>query len=446
MMAPQLQNDSLCKKRQDDKLHYAKYGASEEERGMLTLDSVGGKLNDERRSSDGPALQGHDMHDIELTVFERPQSGYSTESHQPPTTIHSLERGDREERDSGRKKTRVQQILGIVGSSSPQRLALIPAIVVLVIGVLLTVGLLPASFVYVEYYELALAKNRVSGKVNREDVYYPGCHLLTPDVELIRFQGTAHFVHQNLEIVTSDRLAFTLGISLQYFIKPEELGMLFTNYAHNYQPVVETMIKSTVKNVAVNFDLDALRLNRSYVEHTLRQAVALRLSGNCCPSCCPYHCSANVDCRSCRLSGRGCSKGIHMEVRYFQMGAVGVPDEVSERFLRQTILLIEAEKEIFLQKYAVVTKNSEKMQKEILNKAKEIREEATAEARKIRSIAEADYEKQVQTSYAQAIKKFYQRLNITREDQKLSLMYIRALEDISDNLYNLNYDQLTTFN
>ena len=29
-----------------------------------------------------------------------------------------------------------------------------------------------------------------------------------------------------------------------------------------------------------------------------------------------------------------------MQMRYFQMGAVDVPAEVSERFLRQTILLV----------------------------------------------------------------------------------------------------------
>ena len=77
--------------------------------------------------------------------------------------------------------------------------------------------------------------------------------------------------------------------------------------------------------------------------------------------------------------------------------------------------------------------------------AAEIREVAYAEANKTLAIAESDYEKQVQASYAQAMKKVYRHLNITREDHKLSLMYVHALGEISDILYNLNFDTLTAF-
>ena len=41
-------------------------------------------------------------------------------------------------------------------NASPQRLAIFAAVVVVVIGILLTVSLLPASFVYVEYHEVLL--------------------------------------------------------------------------------------------------------------------------------------------------------------------------------------------------------------------------------------------------------------------------------------------------
>ena len=78
--------------------------------------------------------------------------------------------------------------------------------------------------------------------------------------------------------------------------------------------------------------------------------------------------------------------------------------------------------------------------------AAEIREVANAEANKTLLVAQSNYEKEVQTSYFEALKKLYQRLNITQEDHKLSLMYVRALDDISDNLYNLNFEKMTTFN
>lgn len=43
----------------------------------------------------------------------------------------------------------------------------------------------------------------------------------------------------------------------------------------------------------------------------------------------------------------------------------------------------------------------------------------------------------------QALKDMYSRLNITQEEHKLSLMFLRALEDISDNLYNVNFKKYT---
>ena len=61
--------------------------------------------------------------------------------------------------------------------------------------------------------------------------------------------------------------------------RPDELGLLFTNYEHNYESVIETVVISTVKNEAVKFSLDNFRLNRSMVEQKFKQALAYRLSG-----------------------------------------------------------------------------------------------------------------------------------------------------------------------
>lgn len=77
--------------------------------------------------------------------------------------------------------------------------------------------------------------------------------------------------------------------------------------------------------------------------------------------------------------------------------------------------------------------------------AGEIRDAATAEADKILAVAQSEHEKEVQTSYFQAMKRLYQQLNFTQEDHKLSLMYIHASEGISDKLYDLNFDKLTAY-
>ncbi|XP_070187384.1 uncharacterized protein [Littorina saxatilis] len=409
-------------------------------------DDVGDGTGSAAHHAQGASIQGHDLHDIELSVFRQGRAEENHPSGSGPS-LESVERGEtqkpRPDSISGWVLRFLEIIRDFFKNMSPKRLAIFVALGVVVIGIGLTFGLVPASFVYIEYHELALAKNRVTGKVNRDNVYYPGCYLLTPETELLRFKGTAHIVKQKLELYTSDQLTVELGLSLQYFIKPEELGALFTNYERKYEDVVDAVIRSTVKNEAGKYSLDNFRLNRSVVEQDFRRSIAFRLAGNCCPSCCP-NCQANVECRSCKLAGR-CYPGFHMEMRYFQMGVIDAPSEVTERLLQQTLLLVYAERENFLQEHSVETKISQKLQKEVLNRAAEIKEAANAEADKIRAVAEADFEKKVQASYAEALKKMYQRLNITQEDHKLSFMYIRALEDMSDNLYNINFDTLTRF-
>ncbi|KAK7113030.1 hypothetical protein V1264_012393 [Littorina saxatilis] len=430
------------------KQQYSRQGTHEEAKGMLAVgsDDVGDGTGSAAHHAQGASIQGHDLHDIELSVFRQGRAEENHPSGSGPS-LESVERGEtqkpRPDSISGWVLRFLEIIRDFFKNMSPKRLAIFVALGVVVIGIGLTFGLVPASFVYIEYHELALAKNRVTGKVNRDNVYYPGCYLLTPETELLRFKGTAHIVKQKLELYTSDQLTVELGLSLQYFIKPEELGALFTNYERKYEDVVDAVIRSTVKNEAGKYSLDNFRLNRSVVEQDFRRSIAFRLAGNCCPSCCP-NCQANVECRSCKLAGR-CYPGFHMEMRYFQMGVIDAPSEVTERLLQQTLLLVYAERENFLQEHSVETKISQKLQKEVLNRAAEIKEAANAEADKIRAVAEADFEKKVQASYAEALKKMYQRLNITQEDHKLSFMYIRALEDMSDNLYNINFDTLTRF-
>lgn len=78
--------------------------------------------------------------------------------------------------------------------------------------------------------------------------------------------------------------------------------------------------------------------------------------------------------------------------------------------------------------------------------ANEIVQAGKFEANKIATIAEAEHEKVVQYSYATALQGLYSRLNVTQEDQKLSLMMIRALEESSDNLYSgLGFEKNTLF-
>lgn len=67
--------------------------------------------------------------------------------------------------------------------------------------------------------QIALARSKLTGRVDRSQTIYPGCYLMFPDTELIRFQATGHQLRVDAHISSSEGLAVRLQLALQYFIK-----------------------------------------------------------------------------------------------------------------------------------------------------------------------------------------------------------------------------------
>ncbi|KAL5005783.1 hypothetical protein ScPMuIL_016941 [Solemya velum] len=318
-------------------------------------------------------------------------------------------------------------------------------IIAAIMGLLLAIGLFSGSFRYIEYYQMALKKSRISGVVDRSTTYLPGCYILGPDTELIFFKGDAHNVDIRTSIFTRDDLIINIDFHLQYFLKPDELGVLHSKFETDYNPVLVKIIESTVKNEAAQFSVDNYRLNRTYLEQFFFRAVHRVLGGNCCPSCCSKSCPGDLQCVNCQPLG-SCDPAYHVDVRYFQMSQIEVPNEVFEQFLRQTLLVVENEKAILTQEHDVVVKETERLVQAIHNEAAVIRQNGTAQASLIRARAEADYELITQPVYAKALKSMFSHLNIKQMDQQLSLMLIRTLDEKKDSLYRgYAYDVYKSF-
>lgn len=318
---------------------------------------------------------------------------------------------------------------------SRQRLILFSLLVIAGIGLLLFVGLFPASFVYVNYHEIALKQSKLTNVVDRDTVYYPGCYVLGPDTKLLFFTRSVHNIIDQMSVFTLDTIAVTIRYSVHYFIRPPEVGKLFTLFHFDYDDVFQKIIQSSMRNLAGStLTVDNFRFNRTYVETQMHTMLRKRLGGNCCPECCKEKmCQSNTYCSMCKSGG--CNQGYHVDVRFFRLLSVSIPNAVFERLLYRAILEVQKEKEFFLQDHAVMVKNTKQLTDFIRNEATEIVQAGQFEANKITTIAEADKEKVVQTSYAKALQGLYSMLNVTQEDHKLSLLMIHALEESADNLY-----------
>ena len=66
---------------------------------------------------------------------------------------------------------------------------------------------------------MALLKNKVTGTVYRDHVYFTGCYVLGPDKEFVRYPSYANIISEKTEVFTVDRLIIDLTFHLQYYIR-----------------------------------------------------------------------------------------------------------------------------------------------------------------------------------------------------------------------------------
>ncbi|XP_033728873.1 uncharacterized protein LOC117318010 isoform X2 [Pecten maximus] len=334
-----------------------------------------------------------------------------------------------------------------ISDASAPRLLLIIGAIIGILGLIVFLGVFPNSFVYVEHYEIALLKNTFTGAVYRDTTYHPGCYVLGPEREFVKFPGSAIFVSLTEAVFTSDKLEITITFHFQYYLRPSELGELHRKFGLGYQNIIESVVKSRVKNSAIDLSLDDFRFNRTMVERKFFNVIQSRLQGTCCPDCCPS-CSNTTVCNVCDTTAM-CDPIYHVDIRYFQMATVVIANDVSERYLKSLLLKVTAEAEFFKQNHTVIEKQTEQMIEQRKNDANELIKAGEAEGAATMLVAEGRREANITTGYAVALWTMYNKLGITSMDHKLSLMMVRALEDVSvkGNLYRgYNYANQTMVN
>ncbi|XP_078334759.1 uncharacterized protein LOC111128784 isoform X2 [Crassostrea virginica] len=318
-------------------------------------------------------------------------------------------------------------------------------LVTLALGAIVFLGVFPASFVYLDYYQIAMKYNKITGVVDRSTSYEYGCYILGPSVAFLEFDATAQTISKTHGVFTVDRMPITITYHVQYFLKRKEIGVLHSKFGMEFDSVIGSVIESEIKNSAVPFKVDQFRLQRSMLEKYFHQKLKDRLEGNCCPECCPSSCNNMTVCLVC-LPASTCTQSFHISVEYFHLGKVDIPSIVTERYLTRTLLKEYADREVFIQEKVVETTKTRQKTQNIRNTANEIQQAGQAEANKIGMVSSAIYEANLTDATIAGLSQMFRQLKILQEDHKLSLMMIRALENVAvkGNLYRTyGYDNGT---
>jgi len=338
----------------------------------------------------------------------------------------------------------------LFGGKMPDNKCVLITVGVLVgITAVLIAILLPLSYAPLEYYQYGFRRRTTTGSVDVSHVYgNGGRHLIGPDHEFKVFPADAHF--ENFVAITvfaADRLQVTITCSFQYFLRPDQMHLLHNNYDIHYRPVLRNNALDAIKGASTEFTTRDFIHQRDRVKVALFNAVRERLGGTCCEDNCGTQGTRPCydGCRSHSTCSEG-DMGLFAEVRYFQLLALRIPDELNQRYLQALILVEEQQTEELRQEGTIIRKDTDRLAEQFANTAREVSQNATATSTKIHAEASAKAQAMVENARSDGLKLMYTSLNIDNSEQRASFDYLRTLRTSSHVSINVNFKQLVAMN
>ncbi|GFN73606.1 hypothetical protein PoB_000011200 [Plakobranchus ocellatus] len=311
------------------------------------------------------------------------------------------------------------------------------------IGILLTVILVPMSFSGLDYYEYGFKRQKSTGTVKTDKVYTGGKYMIGPDYGFKTFQASAHFTDFTpLEVYTWNKLEIEIDVTFQYFLRKDDLPYLHKTYDVNYDTTIRTSAISAIKLETVKWKTDQFITHRKDIEASLFMAVRNKLGGKCCrKDCDSWRYACPKGCTNLTLCNNEKDKGLWVDVKYFQLGAIRIPADVEERRLTRLVTQEEVDGGKYKQDASVVRKNTEAIVRDIKNQAAELREKARAESQQINTIARANYTAVVEKARSQGLKELYDSLGIKDQKTKSSFDYLRTLRGLNHVHLTVDFQQ-----
>lgn len=312
------------------------------------------------------------------------------------------------------------------------------SILVVVVGGLITF-LIIKSFSYLDYYELGLKRQVSTGSVSKSEVYSGGRYFIGPDFQFKIFPADVHYIDiEDAKSFTSDKLEVELTAHLQYMIRKDELVALHDAYDLDYKDTIETRAVDALKGAVSVYNVRELISNRSDIERTIFKTVRERLGGRCCNYLCG---KTNKLCSECIDICTQEDRGLNVEVKYFQLANIEIPQIVNSQFVQALVEQEQAQEELLKQEAVVVRKETTQLVQLIKNAASEISENATAQAQLITTKSQANYTTFLETARSDGLKSVFTDLSFSQQNHKDSFVYLRTIRGQENIHLTVDYQQ-----
>ena len=275
-----------------------------------------------------------------------------------------------------------------------------------VICVLLILILVPLHFSYVERQEYALKRNTITNEVERSPVYDTGRWAWGVSYSAVAFPSNkirVEFLGKNaLSVFTESGQVIFVEFVFYYRIRRDRLGALYEEFGRAYESRIVTFARAQLRNAAPNFVLEDYTTKRPEVARGYYNQMAPQLRDKA------Y---------------------VEVDEGSFFMQAISLP----ARTIRQKITIFETTQQLITQGYTL-TANQTRLETSknvtaVNNQAEIIRQNATAEALKQTTEAEADYFGKIQTEIGAQLAAMSTRLGIANQTTQGALIKFNQMLD-----------------
>eukprot|EP01084_Bolivina_argentea_P137052 241365_1 len=195
-------------------------------------------------------------------------------------------------------------------------------------------GMLIASFIYIEYDELALKKNTLTNTVDKSEAYDVGVYVWGFDHTKVSFPALFQLVQLSLDVSNEQGVSLDIDVSFWYQLQKSTLAETYTKYGLRYETQIKSIARAVVRNVAVTFKVDAFLANRSVIT----DAIASNISQKLAESVFVYVPEASV-----------------------QLNKVSFTESIMATHLNAAVRLEENEKKEFEQQAALIRRETDKL-------------------------------------------------------------------------------------
>jgi hypothetical protein len=288
------------------------------------------------------------------------------------------------------------------------------AISTILVGIAILCACLAASFHYVEYDQYGLLKDNY-GTVRLSKVYEQGRYFFPLNYDMIIFPAHYIEVDFNEAVFTDTGLEIEIEVGFYYQLPRESIGQIYNDFSLNYNSLVLSNSRTTIKDEAAKLKIDQYITNRSAIELVFARAVNSELKDK-------LHISAPID--------------------LFRIGDVKLPDSVIETSLQSAISIQNNELLKSSQAVALIKAETQKLVTEIDVSTSLLLSYASNEASRITQAANSYANQVAIKTRGTAISSLLVSLNFTSNNSTMKIIEKFALLDNAESVIYID-DRLT---